>query len=114
MPTGPQPHLWKSGPDPTLHGQYTAWSRARAQAQFRGEDWQLTWPDWREIWGDQWHRRGRHRHSLMLMRRDWHEPWTVANCFLARRENYHYQQLERKLESGTIRQISAPRPADQP
>lgn len=114
MSIGPQPHLWKSGPDPVRHQQYRAWARARAQAHFRGEDWQLTFEDWVQVWGDRWPLRGRTRHSLALMRRDWHGPWRVDNCFLARRANYHYQQCQIKLENGTISQIRHPRPHDQP
>ena len=111
---GPRPDMWITGPDPTTHESYIAWARARAQAHFRKEDWHLTFEDWVKVWGDQWSRRGRGANDLMLMRKDWHEPWSIDNCFLGDRENYHYQQLERKLENGTIRAIHKPRPANQP
>ena len=111
---GPRPDLWAVGPDPLRHAKHIAWARSRAQAHFRGETWNLTFEEYEQFWGDQWHRRSRQRGGLMLMRKDWHEPWSVANCFLGDRDNYHYQQLERKLENGTISEIHKPRPDDQP
>jgi len=92
------------------HQQYTAWLRARAQARFRGETWEITFDDWLEIWGDQWHLRGRSRNSLMMMRRDWRQPWSRSNTWLGNRAHYHYQHMQKRLESGNISQINMTRP----
>ena len=111
---GPRPDQWKTGPDPVTHEKYVAWLRSKAQASFRKEQWDLSFDQWQQLWGDSWCLRGRRQGNLMLMRRDWHQPWSADNCFLGTRDNYHYQQLQRKQENGTIQNINRPRPENQP
>lgn len=89
---GPRPHVWVSGPDPQVHRQRTAWARARAQAQWRGEGWEITWPQYQEIWGDLWQRRGRTRHSLCLARPDYDLPWCVTNVEIITRQEHARRQ----------------------
>jgi hypothetical protein len=84
-PQGPRPHTWKSGPDPVRHHQYHCWLRARAQANYRREPWQLTYHDWVTIWGDNWHRRGRSGESLQASRIDVDQPWSLVNMRLITR-----------------------------
>lgn len=100
--TGPRPHLWVTGPDPLRHEQHTAWARARAQAHFRGEDWRLSFAAWERLWQGQWHLRGRTKHSIMLVRKDWHKPWSERNCYLVTRKEFHRRQILMKIENGTI------------
>jgi hypothetical protein len=95
---GPRPHLWVTGTDPELHAQRVAWARSRCQARFRGEAWDLPFEHWVEAWGDLWVNRGRGTHDVMLTRRDWHEPWSLANVEVVARSVFNRRQLERKRE----------------
>lgn len=101
--TGPRPHTWVTGPDKEHHDKYIAWQRARAQAVYRGEDWQITFQDWVELWGKQWHRRGRGADCLMLMKRRWAEPWTKRNAHLVDRPTFHARQAKIKAERKDLR-----------
>jgi hypothetical protein len=95
------PHTWKSGPDPVEHDKYTAWSRARAQAHFRGEAWELTWPEWQQAWGDQWQRRGRTHDSLMLTRIDPLGAWKIDNVHLIDRRSFgRWQRQQVRIKRG--------------
>lgn len=62
------PHLWVSGPDPRRHEQYIAWLRHRAQANYRGEIYSLTFEQWADIWDQDsaWENRGRGCEDLCL------------------------------------------------
>lgn len=82
---GPRPGAWKTGPDPELHRKYRAFIQQKNQAQFRGEDWQLSFEDWLSIWGTDFDRRGRGSQDLCLTRWDLEDSWTVSNCFLMER-----------------------------
>lgn len=92
---GPRPWVWKSGPDELQHKKYLAWLQQKNQAQFRGEDWQLTFEEWCQIWGTEFHRRGRGSDCLCLTRWDLEDSWTVSNCFLMTRGD-HMQRCGRK------------------
>lgn len=81
-PAGPRPEQWVSGPDPVRHAQHIAWHRARAQANFRKEAWELDFEAWVEIWGDSWAQRGRSSGSLCLTRDDNEGAWTRNNVSL--------------------------------
>jgi len=100
---GPRPHTWVTGPDELRHTQYIAWHKARAQAHFRGEEWRLTFPEYARIWGDQWHRKGRHKDSLMLMKKKWQKPWTKSNVELVDRATFHQRQVKIKAEKKILR-----------
>jgi len=91
-PTGPRPHLWKSGPDPVRHAKYTAWARARAQAHFRNEQWLMTFEEWETAWGDQWHLRGRGPDNLFLVRSDRDQPWSGDNVQTVTRPEFNRRQ----------------------
>ena len=69
-------------PVETLKG----FSRARAQAHFRGETWNLTIEDWRDFWTrERWPDRGRTAGSICLTRRRIELPWSRTNCCLVER-----------------------------
>ena len=94
-PKGLRPQCWVSGPDPLTHKQYRAFVQQKNQAQFRGEDWQLTFEEWLGIWGTDYDKRGRTSKSLCLTRWDLEDSWTVANCFLLERGE-HMKRCGRK------------------
>lgn len=102
---GPRPEMWVTGPDPQLHEQHTAFGRARAQANFRGETWNLSFPEWVAVWGTEWHRRGRKRTDLMLCRIDIEGAWTLKNVRLMNRYDYQTRVLEWRLKKGHIATI---------
>ena len=93
-PTGPRPHVWKTGPDPVRHQKFIAWGRARAQAHFRGEEWLLTFEDWETAWADEWHRRGRGPDNLFLVRTDPELPWAIENVQRVDRPEFNRRQQQ--------------------
>jgi len=99
MPIGPQPHLWKTGPDPERHLRYRAWLQQRNQARWRGEVWNLSFEAWLAIWGDQWQHRGRERHHLCLTRRDYTLPWDETNAEVVTRQAHN----QRQADNGRVR-----------
>jgi len=92
---GSFPENWKSGPEPIMHEMYYAWSKHRAQANFRKEPYELTWDDWRVIFAntDDFLNRGRQQESIVLTRRDVGGAWSLDNCELITR----YEQLLRDV-----------------
>lgn len=96
---GIRPHTWKYS-DPLEHEQHIAWHKARAQANFRGEGWELSLKEYQMIWGDQWYLKGRSPHSLSLVRIDRSLPWSFTNCILRERREYlrenRYNELYKK------------------
>lgn len=97
---GLRPLVWKSGPDPISHEQYTAWGRSRAQAHFRGEEWHLTFEEYQQIWAGQWHLRGRTRNTLCMSRSDNDLPWSRNNCDIITRAEHNRRQAQNRSRSG--------------
>ena len=81
------------------HAKYYAWHMARAQANYRKEPWNMTFADWQQAWGDQWHLRGRHSGDLCMLRRDWQGAWQLDNVMVVPREQLNERQrLLRRLK----------------
>jgi hypothetical protein len=77
---GVQPQQWHTGKDPVTHEKYYAFLKHRAQAKFRGETYQLTWPEWRKLWSRKyWSKRGRSPRSICLSMKDKTQGWCVGN-----------------------------------
>jgi hypothetical protein len=75
----PRPGAWK------VHGeipraQYLAWSRMKAQADFRNEGWALSFEDFQHLWAQHWAQRGRAVNEYCLTRIDPSKAWTLANA----------------------------------
>lgn len=98
MSIGLQPHVWLSGPDPVRHEQHIAWHRARAQAHYRGEEWELTYEQWIRIWGDKWSQRGRGVDNLLLTRKNYKKSWNTRNVHLVTRSEFHTHQWKIRKE----------------
>jgi hypothetical protein len=79
--------------DQDRHEQHIAFLRARAQANFRKESWQLTIEDYFRLWSEDWYERGRARDSKVLARIDFEQGWTLDNVEITTR----YEQLMRKF-----------------
>lgn len=93
-PRGPYPHVWKTGPDPETHEQFIHWHRHRAQAHFRKEAYNLTFDEFKEIWGDKWVRRGRHNDDYCMTRQNKSLPWDRDNAIVILR----LEQLQTRLK----------------
>lgn len=92
---GPRPHLWISGPNELTHEKFYAWHKHRAQANYRQEDYYLTFDDWQQLWSDdKFLNRGRERDCFVLTRVDREGPWSIANCEVITR----YDQLLRSID----------------
>jgi hypothetical protein len=76
--TGPRPHTWLvQGEIP--HQQHIAWQRAKAQANFRGEVWLLSFEDFQRLWQEHWQQRGRGSDGYCLTRDDPDGAWALGN-----------------------------------
>ena len=84
-PKGPRPHL-RQYPDDYTHRMYYGFLRMRAQAKFRGEIFELTFDDFRELWGLDYDRRGRASDSLVLTKKNTQFTWSKNNCHIIRRQ----------------------------
>jgi hypothetical protein len=94
---GPRPHTWKVK-DPVGHQQHIAWQRMRAQANFRGELYCLTFDEFQMLWNGHWNKRGRKTQDYCLTRIDQDLPWTFDNTVCVQRIEY----LQRSLTDGKI------------
>lgn len=75
------PDRWITGPDPLRREKYYAYLKHKAQCNFRGEDHELTFDDWEQLWSDEdFLKRGKSIDSLCLTRHHYDEPWSYANC----------------------------------
>ena len=91
---GPRPHVWICGPDEYKHSMYTPWMMARAQANFRNEEWDLSFDEYYEIWKEQWSNRGRKADSVCMTRQDWGGPWSKDNVVIVIRKEHLAAQAE--------------------
>jgi len=88
---GSAPWAWIY-PDPFDHERHKAWHKARAQANFRGEGWELSIEEWFEIWPmEKWILRGRGSNDLCMVRISRDRPFSVDNVKLVTR----YSQITR-------------------
>jgi hypothetical protein len=89
--TGPRPHIRKY-PDPVDNKLYLDWAKARAQAHYLGETWNLTTDEYIALWREQdrYLNKGRHNDQWCLVRKNYDEPWQLANVEVITRLA-HYQ-----------------------
>jgi hypothetical protein len=97
---GPRPHVWKCGPDEHKHMMYEPWLRSKAQANFRNEEWTLTFDQYYEMWKDHWHERGRKSHQKCMSRIDDEAPWNKANTEIILRYDQLLKQARKRAEHG--------------
>jgi len=83
---------WCTGPNPLHHKMYVAFGYNRVSAKLRGEQWDLTWEQWRDVWLPHWDQRGRAADCLCLARLDLEKPWREDNIRLITRRQ-HGQQV---------------------
>lgn len=91
----PRPHCWKvQGEIP--HKQHIAWLRAKAQANYRGEVWLLTFEEFQRVWLGYWELRGRGATDYVMSRDDPEGAWAIGNVSCVRRIDYLSRQSEYK------------------
>ena len=97
-PRGPRPHLWKTGPyDEARHNMFTPWMVSKAQANFRSEEFTLTFEEYYELWKNDWNNRGRKPDNMCMTRKDTDGPWSADNCYIiSRREHLQIQGQMRR------------------
>ena len=94
-----RPHVWICGEDPYKHQMYLPWLKAKAQADFRGEEWLLTFEDYFTVWNGKWEERGRDSDQLCMTRIDWTGAWSIDNVYTCtRKEHCGRQGLARRGE----------------
>jgi hypothetical protein len=94
---GSRPELWKHK-DPFDHERYIPYLRAKAQAAYRMEDWDLTFEEYCEFWTPAaWSQRGRGSLDLAMIRIDTTIGWTAYNCQIVTRREQLRRQLARKM-----------------
>jgi hypothetical protein len=82
-----RPQLWKTGPDPMIHRKYLPFLRARAQANFRLEDWLMSFDEYQQLWThERWELRGKGTNDLCMTRVDHDGPWSIDNCHIVTRK----------------------------
>lgn len=76
----PNPDTWKTGPDPIKREKYYAFLKHRSQAQYRKEQYDLTWEQWQALWiNGSWDQRGKTSDSLCLARLNNQGAWCWSN-----------------------------------
>ena len=90
-----RPNAWKV-PGAIPHAQYVAWSRSRAQAHFRNEEWHLTFEEFQQVWQGYWERRGRGSTEYCMSRDDPERAWAIGNVSCIQRREYLSRQSEYK------------------
>ena len=95
----PRPHTWHH-PDPRVHDQYYGFLRMRAQANFRHEEWDLTFEEYQAIWDARWESRGKRSDQYCLTREDPEKPWNLANIICILRHDQLVRANQIKKDKG--------------
>ena len=93
---GPRPHC-RRYPDPIDHKLFMDCMRARAQAWYMGQEWEITEDEYIAMWreGDLYQRKGRHNEDYCMVRKNYDLPWTLDNVQIITRLE-HYQICSRE------------------
>lgn len=99
------PHIWKSGPDPVVHQLWLDCQRAKAQAKFRGQEWQIQEQEYVDLWmqDDKHLHKGRSSKKLCMTRIDKTKPWSRHNVQFVTREDFYREKYSNvpRYERGT-------------
>jgi hypothetical protein len=94
------PERWVSGPDELEHRQYYVFVQQRNQAQWRGEQWLLEFPQWQQLWSEHWHQRGRCRDDYCMTRQDPDLAWDIDNTIVVTRLDHCKIHRQRQVQGG--------------
>jgi len=84
----PRPQVWKSGPDIERHRMYQPWLLSRAQANFRGEQFDLSFEEYYQLWHKDWDNRGRRPENMCMTRIDKEGAWSLDNVHIISRKEH--------------------------
>lgn len=95
---GPRPHCWKvQGEIP--HQQYLSWLQMKAQANYRGEVFALSFEEFQRLWQGHWEQKGRGITDYCLTREDHKGAWIWGNVIcMPRIEHLRRQKQYKKTE----------------
>ena len=94
--SGPRPHCWKVQGE-LNHQQYLAFLQMRAQANYRGERFILTFEEFQSLWQTNWDSKGRGADDYCLTRKNPTGDWCLDNVQCVRRvEHLRRQKLYKK------------------
>ena len=96
----PRPEVWIVGPDEDRHRMYHPWQMARAQANFRGEPFELTFEEFYQLWRNDWDNRGRQPENMCMTRKDKDGPWSADNVHIITRKEHLIEQGGRRTAQG--------------
>lgn len=98
------PNSWCTGPDVERREKYYAYLKHKAQANFRGELYLLTWEDWEYIWTQaRWRRRGRRISDLCLTQLEWGSGWSMDNVTICtRREHFKLKKANNERRQRSV------------
>ena len=94
-----RPHLWQTGPDPWLRQLRYKFLRARVQARYWNQSWEIDWEDYVKLMRKKYNH-GRDLESLNFCRRDTTGPWTLDNVFFMTRKEM-VDRNRKQLSDGT-------------
>ena len=95
----PRPDTWTFPYNEKMNQANLCYLRAKAQAKFRKEYWDLTFDDWWAKWeaSGQWENRGRNPTQYCMLQKDTDKGWTKDNAIVtSRTEHYNTQHKRRK------------------
>ena len=98
-----RPQVWVVGPNKELHDKYHPWQMAKAQANFRKEEWDLSFKEYCDLWEGHWQNRGRHPHNVCMTRQDDEGPWDAKNTYIITRKEHFQIQAQKRNYSGSKR-----------
>jgi hypothetical protein len=68
----------------------------RAQANYRKEQFELSFEDFQQLWEGKWHRKGRGNLDYCLTRDDFNDSWNIANTVCVPRVDQLSRQKQYK------------------
>lgn len=89
--TDPRPQCWKV-PGELPHEQYRCWIQHKNQANFRKEEYYLTFEQYQDLWKHKWDMKGRGTNDYCLTRIDLEHPWQIGNVECIERLQHLKQQ----------------------
>jgi len=81
---GPQPHRWKTGPDPWIRSLRRKFLLAKNQATYWRQRWTITWPFFLKFMRQQY-QHGRSLGAVNFSRIDKRKGWTPQNVHMLQR-----------------------------
>jgi len=90
-----------TGTCPIRRDKYYSWMKHKAQAKYRNEEHDLSWPEFESLWTDElWAERGRLSQEYSMYRLDPDLPWTIDNVEVGIRHNYLKRSAEYRSRGG--------------